>query len=464
MSKRQFTRRAFLAATTTTALGAWAQSGTKPNTAKVVPGKISPNEKLNIAGIGVGGKGNGDIMSCSHENIVALCDVDHRRAREAFYRLRKQEPKEYWDYRKMLEEMDKEIDACTISTPDHSHAPAAAMAMAMGKHVYVQKPLTHTVVESRYLASLARDYGVATQMGNQGTSMNSIRELCELLWSGVIGDVREVHVWTDRPGTVWPQGIPNPLPEQPVRKKLDWDLWIGPAPMRPYNKGYCPRNWRGWWDFGCGAIGDMGCHNMNPAWMSLKLAGAREFTVELVQEEGNSAQTGPNSSVIKYQIPERGGLCAVDLYWHDGGLLPKHPQGVPENQVLGDGGNGSLFIGNKGVITCGVNGGESRLLPDEKMQDYTRPEASIPRIPEEDHYKNWIAACKGGAPACSNFDYAGPLTEFANMGNVALRAGKKLSWNSDELSAGDEAADKIVTKEHREGWSIPKPTSPLKWA
>ena len=302
MTTPLLSRRAFLAAATTTAT----LLPLRVNAAKVVPRKLSPNEKLNIASIGCGGKGLGDIMNCKHENVVALCDVDLERAGEAFYRLPK--AKQYHDYRKMLEEMP-EIDALTISTPDHTHAPAAWMAMEFGKHVYVQKPLTHTVAEARFLTRLARETGVATQMGNQGQSGDGVRETCEMIWAGAIGTVREAHTWTDRPGVVWPQGIPNILEEKPVRPKLDWDLWIGCAPFRPYNIGYCPRRWRGWWDFGCGALGDMGCHNMNPSWAALHLGEAWTFTVECLEEEGNNEQTGPEC--VQHQVcipgPRRSG-------------------------------------------------------------------------------------------------------------------------------------------------------------
>ena len=454
MSKNTITRRAFLAVTTTTALTAWAQGGVKPNTARVVPRKLSPNERLNVAGIGVGGKGTGDIMSCTGENVVALCDADHKRAGESFYRLKK--AKQYWDYRKMFDEMADAIDACTISTPDHTHAPAAYMAMKLGKHVYVQKPLTHTLAEARLLTKTAREMGVATQMGNQGQAGNAVREVCEMIWAGAIGNVREAHIWTDRPGEVWPQGIPKPLPEEPVREKLDWDLWIGAAPMRPYNGGYCPRSWRGWWDFGCGALGDMGCHNMNPAWWSLKIGEAKTYTVELVQEDGNNDQTGPNASIIKYTVPARAGMGPVEVYWYDGSLMPKRPEALPEGAQLGAGDNGSLFIGDAGILTFGVNGDDARIYPEERSKDFKRPEPTLPRIREENPYLNWIDACKGGVAACSNFDYSGPLTEFVNFGNVALRTGSRMNWDCAKFEiTNDKEANRFLTKEYRKGWELP---------
>ncbi len=452
MDKSTLTRRAFLAATTTSA--AVAVGCARVNDAKVVPGKVSPNEKINVAGIGVGGKGMGDISSCRHENIVALCDPDRDRAAEAFYRYAN--AKQYADYRKMLDEMGDEIDACTISTPDHSHAPAAYQAMKLGIHLYVQKPLTHTVAESRLLAKVAKETGVITQMGNQGHCQDGVRELCEMMWSGAIGDVTEAHIWTNRP--IWPQGIPEPLPEEtPIPDTLDYDLWIGPAPMRPYNSGYVPWNWRAWWDFGCGAIGDMACHIMDPAFWSLKLYEAKSYTIQAVYEEGMNSQTGPNKSTIKYQFPARGAMPPVTVYWHDGGILPPRPEDVPEDQQLGDGNNGSLYFGTNGYLTAGEYGGKARLLPDERMADYTKPAPTIPRIPNENPYQNWLDGIRSGVPAASDFSYAGPLTEVANMGNVALHSGdKELEIDVVNLRVVNDAnANTLLTKEYRAGWELP---------
>jgi predicted dehydrogenase len=453
MKKHRLTRRAFLAGTTTASIAAVTGGRTRVNAARVVPRRLSPNEKMNVAAIGSGGKGLSDIMNCRHENVVALCDADHARAGEAFYRLKG--AKHYWDYRKMLEEMGDEIDACTISTPDHTHAPAAYMAMMLGKHVYVQKPLTHTIAEARLLRETARAKGAATQMGNQGQSMNAPREVAELIESGVIGSVKEVHVWTDRPGAKWVQGIPEPLPGEPVRDNLNWDLWIGSAPFRPYNIGYCPRKWRGWWDFGCGALGDMGCHNMNPAWFALKLGEAKSFTVELIRAKGNNDQTGPLSSVVKYSFPARGDLGPVDLYWYEGGETPAMPEDLPADTILGKEGNGSLFVGDGGYMTCNVHGEESRLLPEEKMQDWKRPAPAYARIPEENHCQSWIDACKGGKAASSNFEYSGPLTEMVNFGNLVVRTGGRLAWDAEKFRTDSEAANALLTKEYREGWEIP---------
>ena len=452
MEKGAVTRRAFLAAATTTAAVAWAQEAPKPNTAEVVPGKKSPNEKLNIAAIGAGGKGLSDIMGCAKENVVALCDVDTTRAAEAMHNF--PDAKFYQDFRKMLDEMGGGIDACTISTTDHMHAPAAYMAMKLGKHVYVQKPLTHTIAEARLLTKTAHETGVATQMGNQGRSYECLRQTAELIASGVIGPIREAHVWTNRP--IWPQGVAEPYKEEPVPETIDWDLWIGCAPMRPYNHHYAPFKWRGWWDFGCGALGDMGCHCFNPAWAALNLAEATNFTVEVVKQRGITDQCAPKEAILKYVIPPRGLMPGLDLYWYDGGFLPKHPEGVPESEPLGEDHNGTLFIGENGAITCGCNGDSARLLPAERNKDLPVPPLSLPRVEKQDHYKNWLDACRGGAPACSNFDIAGPMTEMVNMGNVVLRAGKKIAWDAVRFEiVSDTSLNPLLTKEYRAGWEIP---------
>lgn len=452
MHFHEITRRTFLSVSTLASTAAI--FGTKRvNAARVVPRKISPNEKINVAGIGVGGKGMGDIASCRRENIVALCDPDRKRAEEAFYRFSK--AKHYADYRVMFDEMADEIDACTISTPDHSHAPAAYLAMKLGKHVYVQKPLTHTVAETRLLMRLAEEKGVITQMGNQGHCGDGVRELCEMLWSGAIGEVREAHIWTNRP--IWPQGMAEPAPEQKIPETLDWDLWIGPAPMRPYNEAYCPWNWRGWWDFGCGAIGDMACHIMDPAFWALKLIEAETYSVEVVMQEGMTTQSPPLKSIIKYEFPDRGDMPPVTVYWHDGGNMPVRPEGIPANQKLGDGDNGSLFIGTNGFLTAGEYGGDARLLPDERMADYKKPDPYIPRIPRENPYNNWLDCIRSGEQAASHFAYAGRLTEVANMGNVALLAGGgKLEMDVKSLRiTNNPDANKFLTKEYRKGWELP---------
>jgi predicted dehydrogenase len=452
MTQSKLSRRAFLAATTTTTAVALS-SCTTTNSARVVPKKVSPNEKINVAAIGAGGKGLSDILNCHKldENVVALADPDWNRAGEGFYKLPK--AKQFKDYREMLEQMP-EIDACTISTPDHTHAPAAYMAMNLGKHIYVQKPLTHTIAEARLLTQVAEKTGVVTQMGNQGNSGNGVRDMCEMFWDGAIGDVQKVYTWTNRP--VWPQGIKDPLPGEAVPETMDWDLWIGGAPTRAYNAKYAPFNWRGWWDFGCGALGDMACHIMDAPYRALKLDEAKSYTVELVQQEGNTDQTAPNTSVIKYSFPARAGMPPVELFWYDGKLPVPYPEGLPEGEKLGGGSNGSLLIGADGMLTAGTYGGEARFLPSARMKDYKRPAQTLARVEGENHTKNWIDGIKGGAKPGSSFDYSGPFTEMVNFGNLTVRTGKKLDWDVVEgRVTNDKDAATLISKEYRKGWELP---------
>jgi len=447
--RTKLTRRAFLGATTAAAFAA----PLRVNAAKVVPRKVSPNEKLNVAAIGAGGKGTHDILSCRRENIVALCDVDHEHAGEAFYRVKGAKP--FHDYRKMLESMP-EIDAVTISTPDHTHAPAAHMAISLGKHVYVQKPMTHTVAEARHLRLLANEYGVATQMGNQGHSGKGTLELCEMIWDGAIGNVTQVHAWTDRPGGRWKEGVTDIFPKQPTPDHLQWDLWIGAGKARPYNAAYHPHDWRSFWDYGNGALGDMACHILDPANWALKLNDANTFTVEIVRQNGHNDYTTPISCVLKYSFPARGAMPPVDVYWYDGDEKPARPPNVPDDERIGDGDNGSILYGDKGVIATGTYGGGTTLLPAARMKDYTMPEETLERVPGYNHYRDWIVACKGGRPAGSNFDYAGPFTEMILVGNIALRLNRKLTYDAASMTiVNDAEATERLTKPYREGWSIP---------
>jgi len=404
------------------------------------------NEKLNIAAIGAGGKGATDIDGCSSENIVALCDADWNTAAKTFQKY--PNAKQYKDFRVMFDK-EKGIDAVTISTPDHTHAVAAMAAMERGIHVYVQKPLTHTVYETRRLTEAARKYGVATQMGNQGHSGEGVRQLCEIIWSGAIGNVREVHAWTNRP--IWPQGIAAALPQEPVPDTFDWEVWLGPAPSRPYNSGYAPFKWRGWWDFGCGALGDMACHILDPANWSLQLR--YPTSVECLKQEGKTDQTYPTKAIIRYEFPARGSMPPVTVYWYDGGELPPRPKGIADTVKLGDGDNGSLFIGDKGIATTGTYGDDTRLLPNELMKDFKLPEPILSRSPG--HYRDWIRACKGGGPACSNFDYSGPLTEWVVLGNLSIRYQGKLLWDGEKMKVTNNSeANKWVKTTYRKGWRL----------
>jgi predicted dehydrogenase len=424
-------------------------------------GHTSPCEKLNVAGVGVGGMGGVNLSKLANENIVALCDVDEKYAAKTF----EQYPnaKKYRDYRKMFEKQ-KDIEAVVVATPDHTHAVIAMAAMQMGKHVYVQKPMTYSVYEARMLTEAARKYKVATQMGNQGHSGEGVRLTCEWIWDGAIGDVREVHTWTNRP--IWPQGIGRPTETPPVPGTLDWDLWIGPAPARPYHPCYTPLFWRGWWDFGTGSLGDMACHIIDPVFTALKLGYplSVEANVTSYRVKGESGwtnlvenkETYPLSSIIRYDFPARGNMPPVRLNWYDGGLLPARPAELEPGRKLGD--SGVIFEGDKGKIMCGTYGEGPRIIPEAKMREYQRPPKTIPRIEGggEGHEQNWVDACKGGEPACSNFDYSGPLTETVVMGNLAVRfPNRKLEWDGENMKVTNlEEANEYVHRQYRQGWSL----------
>jgi predicted dehydrogenase len=419
-------------------------------------GAQSANNKLNIAAIGVGGMGAGNIEKCSGENIVALCDVDFKRGGETFEKF--PQARRFKDFRVMLDTMEKKIDAVIVATPDHTHAVATMEAMRRGKHVYTQKPLTHSIWEARQLTEAARKYGVATQMGNQGHSSEGARLTVEWIRAGVIGEVREVHCWSDRPirGTrfqgrmYWPQGVSGRPQDKPsVPDTLDWNLWLGPAPYREYHPGYVPFNWRGWWDFGTGALGDMGCHIIDhPCW-ALKL-GYPE-SVEASSTHVNS-ETAPLASIITYQFPAREGLPPVRLIWYDGGIKPPRPAELePDDDWPVD---GVLYVGDRGKMMHKSHGGRPVLLPLSRMDGFRRPDKTLPRV-KGSHEQNWIDACKGGEPACSNFDYSGPLTEVVLLGNLAIRSEGPLLWDGPGMRVtNNDAANQYVKREYRKGWML----------
>ncbi len=426
------------------------------------PGNVPPSDKLNIAGIGIGGMGKNNIRACESENIVALCDVDDDFAADVYQKY--PNARKWKDFRVMLDEQ-KDIDAVIVATPDHSHAVVAMAAMKRGKHVYVQKPLTRTVYEARMLTEAARKYKVATQMGNQGHSGEGARLVCEWIWDGAIGDVREVHCWTNRP--VWPQGISRPEDTPQVPSTLNWGLWIGPAPQRPYHPAYHPFNWRAWLDFGAGALGDMGCHVMDAAFWALKLKypvsveASRSYDVREMWKRFDNKESYPRASVVHYRFPEREGMPPVKLHWYDGGILPEHPDGLESGRQLErlvSDNSGTIFVGDKGLLVCGCYGGSPRLVPETKMRGYKRPPKTLPRIEKgsDGHEQNWIRACKNGKPACSNFDYSGPLTETVVMGNLAiLNPNAVLEWNGENMKfTNDDEANAFVKPEFREGWSL----------
>ncbi len=411
--------------------------------------QVPPSDKLNIAGIGVGGRGADNLDAVSSENIVALCDVDQQRAAATFKRY--PNAKQYRDFREMLEKQ-KDIDAVIVATPDHIHAVATMMAIKMGKHVYCEKPLTHSIYEARMVAQAARENKVATQMGIQGHSDEGIRLLCEWIWDGAIGAVREVHTWTDRPGNWWQQGIARPKDTPTPPPSLDWDLWLGPAPHRPYNPAYVPFKWRGWWDFGTGPLGDMGIHNCSPIFWALKLGCPT--SVELVSQEGNNEETGPVKSIVRYEFPARGDMPQVALTWYDGGHTPPRPEELEPDRRLGDNDGGSLFIGQKGkILAPGWCAASPRLIPESKMKEYKLPPKTIPRSPG--HHQEWIDACKGGKPPTANFDFSGPITEVLLLGNIAIRTGKKLLWDGPNMKITNvPEANKYIKRQYRQGWTL----------
>lgn len=412
-------------------------------------GFTAPSDKLNIAFVGCGGKGTSDIDACSAENMVAFCDVDDEMARATYQKY--PHVKRYKDFRKMLEENRRQIDAVVVSTPDHTHAVIAMMAIKMKKHVFVQKPLTHTVFEARELTEAARQYKVVTQMGNQGHAGEGARLVNEWIWDGAIGDVHEVHCWTNRP--IWPQGIERPDTIPSVPPTLDWNLWLGPAPWRPYHPAYVPFSWRGWWDFGVGALGDMGAHIIDQPFWALDLG--YPDTIQASSTPLNN-ETYPLASMITYTFPARGDKPPVKLIWFDGGLLPPRPAELEDGRRMGESGGGVIFYGNKGTMMCSVYGENPRIIPETKMREYQRPEKSIPRSPGI--HQEWIDACKGKGQATTNFEYSGKLTEMMLLGNVALKLKDShitLKWDGPNLRfTNSEEANQLLHKEYRDGWYL----------
>ena len=417
---------------------------------QVVPSRVfGANERVALAGIGAGGKGSSDIAGArdAGAEVVGLCDVDAGRLNQAV----KKYPgsKGYTDYRKLFDELGKSIDAVTVSTPDHMHFHAALRAVQMGKHTYVQKPLTHSIWEARKLATEARKAKVVTQMGNQAHAGEPIRRAVELIRSGVIGKVKEVHAWTNRP--IWPQGLEKKLTAQEVPKNMDWDLWIGPAPMRPYNSGYAPFKWRGWWDFGTGALGDMGCHIMDmPFWaLDLKYPTSVE-----AKQNGNSLECGPNKSIVTYTFPEGKYNHKMPFVWYDGGYMPE--ESVFEGTIVNSQ-NAKKFdliiIGEKGKFLFNRNSTKWKTSP-EGLLDNVNPEKTIPRVKNED--QEWVDAIRGvGSEPLSGFAYSGPFTETVLLGNLAVRLGKRIAWDGINLKATNAPeAEELIKRPYRKGWEV----------
>ncbi|MDP4131809.1 MAG: Gfo/Idh/MocA family oxidoreductase [Bacteroidota bacterium] len=446
-------------------------------------GFIAPSDKLTIASIGAGGKGHDDInhfFKSGKANIAVLCDVDDRQTVET----RKSFPnaKYYKDFREMLEKENKHIDALSVSTPDHTHAVAAMAAMQLHKHVYVQKPLTHDIYEARMLTQAAHRYKVVTQMGNQGASGDGVRQLTDWYKAGLVGDVHTVYCYTDRP--IWPQGVERPTTASPIPPELDYELWLGTAPKKDYFDGVLPFNWRGWWDYGTGALGDMACHIMAPPFAILELGYPVSAECSVATKyitnwnKGYFPDSGPIASHITLSFKGQNGKPDVDLHWMDGGIQPTRPPELGPNEEMGDGGNGVLFYGTKGSMMCGTYGVNPQLLPTSKTGTTHVPQ-TIARVPggEDGHYAAWVEGAIAGYGSekaknlSSNFDIAGPLTESVLMGNLAIRSTNiqkksgndieypgqhiKLVWDGPNMRITNfDDANQFVKRTYREGWSL----------
>ncbi len=429
-------------------------------------GYTSPSDKLNIAGVGIRkwGMGFGNLSNCETENIVALCDVDHKLSAETFNKYPK--AKVYKDFRIMLENQ-KDIDAIIVATPDHNHAIISMMAIKLGKHVFCQKPLTHTVYEARIITEAARKYKVQTQMGNQGRSSEEIRRLKEWIDDGAIGPVRKVYAWTDRPvgGNAWDTFAVKAKSKEkpPIPKDLDWDLWLGPAKYRDYHPDYHPLSWRAWIDFGTGSMGDMGCHIIDPSFYALELGAPSEIqatSTHWVPEV--ESQTYPSASIVRMKFPKRGKHPELELTWSDGRILPPIPEEFKDNDKFTL--SGAMIIGDKGKIIHDSHGASGlKIIPEEKMLSYKQPSKTIRRINGDwrqgGHEQDWIRACKegpNGIPASSSFEYGGPLTEMALLGMIAIRLkDQRLKWDSKKFEfTNNKKANELLHKEYRKGWSI----------
>jgi predicted dehydrogenase len=434
-------------------------------------GYRAPSDMLNIASVGVGGKGESDIQyfnKSGKANMAFLCDVDDRRAATTVKRNPK--AKYYKDWRELFDKESKNFDAVSVSTPDHTHAIVAYHAMQLGKHVYVQKPLTHDIAEARLLTEAAAKYKVVTQMGNQGASNDGTRQLAEWYDKHIIGDVHTVYCWTNRP--VWPQGIPWPAPQPNIPKELDWDLWLGTAPKKDYVDNLVPFNWRGWWDYGTGALGDMGCHLMEAPFRALGLKYAKDVQASVGSvyvgefRQGHFPDSCPPSSHITLTFPQTEKTKGdVTVHWMDGGIQPERPEELGPNEAFGDDGNGTLFIGTKGKMMASTYGLNPQLLPTSRTNE-VHEKPKYPRIPgqQEGHYAQWIEGCLAGygnTQLSSSFDVAGPLTEALLMANLAVRGHElkgghiKMVWDNDNMKITNfDAVNQYVKRTYREGWTI----------
>ncbi|MBP7745752.1 MAG: Gfo/Idh/MocA family oxidoreductase [Phycisphaerae bacterium] len=426
----------------------------------ILPGRVfgrgrtkPPSEKLNIAGIGVGGMGSVNMNNLATENIVALCDVDPEYAAKCITKF--PDARVWTDYREMLEKQS-DIDAVMIATPDHTHAVIAMAALQAGKHVYLQKPLTHDIYEARALAKAARESKVITQMGIQGHSEDGVRLLCEWIADGAIGEVREVDVWCN--DSYYPWGHAGWSPRSPERPKdapappkdMNWDLWIGPAPMRPYHPSYHPMAWRAWWDFGSGWMADRGAHQIDPAFWALKLGLPTSVEATTL---GQTEETHSIAGIVTFQFPARENLPPVRLTWYEGLRAPR-PEELEPERMMGDSDGGALFKGTKGKIICGTYGNSPRLIPESRMREYQRPAQTIPRV-ADGHEQDWVRACKEGRPAGAHFEYSATLTEICLLGVIAKRMGTRIEWDAANMQVINlPEANKYVRTEYRDGWSL----------
>lgn len=436
MSRRSFIGRTALATTAFTILPRHVLGG---------KGFVAPSDKLNIACIGIGGKGTSDSAAMENENVVALCDVDEIRGSET--REKYPEARFYEDFR-VLFDKEKNIDAVTISTPDHTHAIIAYTAMQLGKHVYVQKPLTHTVYEARKLAEAAKEYNIVSQMGNQGHAGEGARLVNEWIAAEVIGDIHEIHAWTNRP--IWPQGElerPEEIPSLP--NYLDWNLWLGPAPYREYHPSYHPFAWRGWWDFGTGALGDMGAHILDQPFWALDLGSP---TTIQASSTGFSEETYPIGSIVTWTFPEKNGRAPVKLVWYDGGLMPPRPENLEPERKLGS----CIYYGEDGTLMHNTYGDSPRLIPETEMKNFTPPAQTMKRSPGI--YEEWLEAIKNGTKSTTDFEYSAKLTEMMLLGNIAIKLKEKNTVLEYDGKKGEftnlDEANELLTKKYPKGWEM----------
>ncbi len=435
---------------------------------------VAPSDKINIAIVGCGGQGRTNLRALFQQadaQVIAVADPVEFQNLDGFYyrgtagrlplkaeiekRYSEKSPNykvaDFEDFRVMLEK-EKSIDAVLCATPDHHHALVCVAAMRQGKHVYCEKPLTHNVWEARLVAKVAKDTGVATQLGNHGHSGEGLRQTCEWIWDGAIGEVREVHAWTS--ATRWNRKIcTGRPPDEPVPQGINWDLWLGPRATRPYSSVYSPVSWRDFWDFGTAPIGDFFCHNFDPAFWALDLR--EPISVEAHGVGGEDTYMAPAGGLYTFHFGPRNKMPAVKFTWYDGGLMPARPEGLEDGDQLGASGNGILFVGDKGLLTCPGWAGPPRLLPGSKDKAYKRPEKTLPR--SNGHHRDWLDACKGGKPASANFEYGAGLTEIGLLGLVAMRLGngKRILWDAKAMKATNAPETEEYLKEsYRPGWEI----------